>query len=440
MSKEVDVVIVGAGYVGLTLALQMAYRGVQVLNIDIDKDKINKLSNGKITIGEVGVAERLKQCLDLGKIEFDISAPKGAPAWIIATSYFPGKPKLFTKVFDVVKGVGDKPPLIITRGTVPVGYTRRYVLPYLEKKFKGKVDEQFYLASCPERTLSGAALEELEELAQLIGATPKSFELAKELFEKAGIKSLNLPSIEAGELAKVFANYARIVQFNLTNFLAVLCHQFNLKEDTMVKTISAGYKRLNFLKPPGPGVGGFCLPKDSLILHDGLKEMGNDCNAFKDLSRYPLHQFELNEEIIQYHKERVVQLTSSSKNILALGLAFKGIPKTDDLRNSVGVAIVRELIDKGKNVNVYDLTTKSEKLKKTGFILADFPIKMNRFDALLILNNDPDYKKLILESLEHNSKDKITLYDPWQLIVREEELIFQREYPLQLVKERVNQI
>lgn len=429
-----DTVVVGAGYVGLTLALHLAYKGVKVLVIDKDSEKVKKLSRGGITIGEVGVAERLKLCRKAGTISFSDQPPAGAASWIIAISYFPGRPELFTAVFASVRGLPGKPPLVVIRGTVPIGFTRSHVLPELEKCLHGKLDRDFYLASCPERTLSGAALEELSALPQLVGGSEASSSRAAALFERAGITSLRLPSIEAGELAKVFANYARLVQFNLTNFLGVLCHQFNISDEEMVKTISAGYGRLNFLKPAGPGVGGFCLPKDSLVLYDGMQELGQSCPVLRDLSKYPRHQYDLNQSIIAYHQQRVKDLTRSCRRILALGIAFKGVPKTDDTRDSVGVKMVRYLLDAGKRVEVFDSVVSEDQIRALGFSPVRRPLKIEGYDALLVLNNDPDYRLVISEDLGGRRDGAIALYDPWQMVTGKDELIFQQAYHLRLLK------
>lgn len=430
MESKIDAVVVGSGYVGLTLALHMASRGLTIVAVDQDREKIEQLQSGNSTIGEKGVGELLQSCLADGTIRFESESPAESPAWIIAIPYFPGEPERFVNALTVVKGPPGKIPLVIIRGTVPIGFSGSRVLHKLGSLLGGELDEAFHLASCPERTLSGAAVEELAGLPQLIGGSVLSVESATNLFEKAGIACIPLPSLEGGELAKVFANYARLIQFNLTNFLGVLCHQFGLSDEEMYKSISAGYGRLNFLKSPGPGVGGFCLPKDSLVLYDGLKALQNEASSFKGLSQYPVQEYELNESIIGFHQTKVRHLMQNANSILAMGIAFKGLPKTDDIRGSVGLKIVRDLVESGKRVKIHDVSVDQSVIIENQLDLAPVPIELASYDGLLLLNNDPEYRKVVQASVRGTTRNEICLYDPWRLLVTGKDSIFQKFFAL----------
>lgn len=439
MNSKTDVAIVGAGYVGLTLALHMASHGLKVLAIDKDEKKVMALQNGETTVFETGIKESLIKGVRSGNLHFASSTQEEIPAWILAISYFPGDKQHYLRVLKSIRGKEGEPPVIMIRGTIPVGYIRSHLLPALEKQFKGSLDHAFYLASAPERSLSGAALEELANLPQLIGGTPKSIEKASQVFEKSGVSCVPLPSFEAGELAKTFTNFTRLVQFNLSNFLGVLCHQYNVSEETMIEAIKAGYPRLNFLSPPGPGVGGFCLPKDSLVLQDGLKELTDtfEKKINEDhLWEFPRKQYELNENIIHFHQEKVAKITEKKSRILALGIAFKGRPQTDDTRASVGLEIVKNLLTQGRTVEVFDRTVPPEKIQALELPVAPSPLDLSRFDAVLLLNNDLEYKNILLYSLSSSLDKTVTLYDPWRLIVTGKESIFQENFSWQTLKGR----
>ena len=431
--KKVDCVVVGCGYVGFTLGLHMATKGLRVVGVDIDQEKIRNFNQGVTHIVEPGINDALGDAIKKGFISFQTTPPQAASTWIIATSYIPSKPEIFLSILESLPA-SSEPPLFMIRGTIPVGFSSSHVIPLLEKKFGGRIGEKFYLASCPERTLSGAALEELSSLPQLVGGDSRSVAKATELFEKAGIDCLPLPSLEGGELAKVFANYARLVEFNLANFLGLLCHHFGISEESMIKQMTSGYGRLNFLKRPGPGVGGFCLPKDSLVLYDGLKEEFNRSGFPQELMDYPKHQFELNEKVIDYHSKRVRVLTENCKNILACGVAFKGVPRTDDTRDSVGLTIVRTLKEAGKNVTVLDLAVSPAKIAQLGLKGISLPADLVQFDAILLLNNDPEYKNILYYNLSSAESKPVKLYDPWRLLVTGNESIFQESFFYQSVK------
>ena len=312
MTVRYDTAIVGAGYVGLTLAIYMSMKGSKIILIDNDIEKINQLNEGKSPIFESGLNYEFKKCIDEGNLKFTSETDVLCTNWIIAISYFPGDVQKYIDVLKIIKTYNDKPPSIMIRGTVPLGYTRNYLLPELEKKFDGKLDEKFYLTTAPERTLSGDALNELEELPQLIGGSDTSEKKCEKVYNNVGINCIKLGSLETGELAKTFTNFARLVQFNLSNYLGSLCYANDINDKKIFNSLKQGYPRLNFLSEIGPGVGGFCLPKDSLVLHDAFTNVENKLPS--DLYSFPKDQYDLNQKIISHHFEIVRELTSKSKN------------------------------------------------------------------------------------------------------------------------------
>ena len=436
MSGKPEVAIIGAGYVGLTLALHMASSGLRVLVVDREEEKISKLRMGKATIFEKKMEKTLRGCLDSRRLEFSTTTSEGVPSWVIATPYVHDSKEDFTGVLDLVKGRGDKPPLIVIRTTVPSGYIRTRVLPELERRFKGELDRDFYLSSAPERTICGSALEELRSLPQLVGGSSKSVGKTIRLFERSGTPCKPLSSLEAAELSKLFSNFARFVQINLSNYFGVLCHQYGISEEVLINAIKESYPRLSFLCSPGPGAGGFCLPKDSLILQEGIKGM-ESTHFLRNLCNYPLYQYQLNEDVIQYHLHEVKEFIKDSKRVLAIGMAFKGIPQTDDTRSSVGVFIVRGLIQSGREVYVYDRSVSADKLRALQLPLASNPLDLSGFDALLLLNNDPGYRGILASAISTGTKKTIALYDPWRLLLKGGESVFQRAFSCKDLRDRL---
>ena len=424
MAYKKNVAIIGAGYVGLTLAIYMADRGSNVIVIENDKKKLKKLKQGKSPIYEVGLNTVFKKCFKSKKLTFSEGSDAYSDNWIIAISYFPGDVKKYIDVLKYIKTENNKPPTVMIRGTVPVGYTRKFLIPALKKIFKGNLDEKFYLTTAPERTLSGDALNELEDLPQLVGGTDVSVNRCSKVYNKVGIDCIELESLESGELAKTFTNFARLVQFNLSNYLGSLCINYQINDQAIFNALKEGYPRLNFLSEIGPGVGGFCLPKDSLVLHDAFKEINS---AFpKKLSVYPEQQFYLNKNIINYHINIVKSFLKKSDNILAIGIAFKGKPQTDDTRDSTGLAIVKSLLKNKYKISVYDRTVSKIDQKKLKLI-TPHSLSKSKYSALLILNNDDNYKKYLKKNI-FKFKKKIKIYDPWRIIVKTESLFIQDSF------------
>lgn len=341
MNTKPEIVVVGVGYVGLTLSLTLAARGYRVMAIDTDPHKIAKLKQGQIPIFEERLAETLKAGLESGRLHFGEEFRGNASTWIFTIPYLPGNVHHYQQAIQSIT-TGKEPPLIMIRGTVPIGYIRSYLLPLLERQFGGSLDQSFYLVSLPERSLAGAGLKELETLPQLIGGSEPSTKKASQLFEKANLPFVVFPSFEATELAKVFMNFSRLIQLNLSNYFGILCQMYDLNEAKLLERLKRGYPRLDFLKDSSFGVGGFCLPKDALVLQDSF-DGRRDLDLLPLLKNFPKISQEFNENVILFYEEKIIHFLQGCRQIAAFGIAFKGIPRTDDVRGSVGVKVVRTL-------------------------------------------------------------------------------------------------
>ena len=352
--------------------------------IDNDKSKIDQLRSGISPVHETGIQEALDFSIKSNNINFTTKTNIPSPLWIIAISYFPGKPQEFLDVIKEIEYTNDIQPVIMIRTTIPGGFIKDFMIPSLENHFGGKIDEKFHIVSAPERSLSGNAISELRDLPQIIGGSKKSTEMACKAFEEVGIEVISLPTYEAAELVKSFTNFSRLVQFNLSNYLGALCSIHGVNEEELLKAIKEKYPRMDFLNISGPGVGGFCLPKDALVMHDSLKDNKKLESNFRDIIDFPLSQFELNENIINYNAHQIESRLNKDAKILALGIAFKGEPHTDDTRDSVGLKVVNYLKDKGFLIEISDLSVSKDKILNLGHKSADLD-HLDTFDAILFL-------------------------------------------------------
>ena len=150
--------------------------------------------------------------------------------------------------------------------------------------------------------------------------------------------------------------------------------------------------------------------------------------AFVD---FPKQQFELNQSIIQAHAKFVCKLLQGRSKTLAMGMAFKGLPQTDDVRDSAGVFIVKYLLQNDIQVEVFDRTVPLNKLNLLELKVSKYPEKLDEYDAVLLLNNDPKYKYFLQQNIKTKDNATIALYDPWRLIVTGKETIFQPDFPKQ---------
>ncbi len=404
-----NVLVIGAGYVGLTFAVKIANEGFNVHCSDIDKTKLKELSLGKTSIPEKNLKRDLYKLVKKKKLSFSNNSNYSAKHVILAISYFPKSPEKYIKILNKINF--EKRPVIYIRSTIPIGFINTKIVKFLENKKNFKLNKDFFIVSAPERTLSGDALKELSVLPQLIGGTVVSYNKAKIFFKKLKIKSVFLGPAEAGELAKVYCNFSRLSHFNISNYLMSLCNTLDLNEQKIISGIKFKYDRLNFLSEPGPGVGGFCLPKDSLVLGDSFK---NNQNVFFN---FPSIQYQLNLSIMKKNLEIIDSYLKKKSKILILGIAFKGMPETDDFRESFGQYALKYLSRKYK-VYSFDKNIKYETLLKNKFN----PIKksqISKFNNILIMNNNRYYKNIISKIKKINF-----LYDPWRQVVKKTDKIY----------------
>ena len=438
--EQEPVVIIGAGYIGLTLGLFIASRRNSVLVFDTDAEKIERLQHGDSTIYEEDVREALSTARQSGSLHFSVQPPaQGARCWVIAVPYLPSElcedsADRYLRCLQPIRGAGSSPPLVMIRSTVPVGFTRSKIGPRLTELLGEPLDTGFFLTVCPERTLTGKAIQELSSIPQLVGGSRASVAQTLPILERFGFSCTALESFEAAELGKAFCNLSRFAQFNFSNFLGLCCERFGVNTHELIRALENHYPRLN-LSTPGPGVGGSCLPKDSLVLMDGLTKPFSQ----QEVWNYPRQQYQVNEEVIACVAQAVVDFTRprAACPVLALGIAFKGFPRTDDTRNSVGRKIVEALLRNRVDVRVHDLTVSVSSIKALGFQPACCPIDPAAYSSILLLNNDPAYLELLRSGLSPNTMGAVGLYDPWRLLLTDSPTLFAGAVPLSKLYEQL---
>ncbi len=393
------VAVFGVGYVGLTMIVHMGKKGMNVFGIDINKGVIDSLNKGKIHILENGLQETFDSYRE--KLSFFEKTPNEKFDVIIVTVGTPvpkDKPDFsaITSVANEISKLIKGGELIIFRSTVSVGTTRNIVLPILEKSGK-----EFYLAFCPERTLEGKALKELEELPQIIGGLNReSEEKAVDFFLKLGNSPVILSSLESAELVKLLNNNYRMMCFAFANEIAEACEVLNLDSFEIIKSANKNYPRSNI---PLPGLtGGPCLPKDTIILQksfEGKKELMIPKVSYSINMGSPFHI----ANIISKNIDR------TSKIILS-GMAFKGRPVNGDLRGSLSLDLFFALKEKGfENIFVHDFEVLKSELEKISNIAKEEDFRNS--ECVIIANNHPKYDASFFDSLPK----KIFLVDIWAL-------------------------
>jgi UDP-N-acetyl-D-mannosaminuronic acid dehydrogenase len=390
-----DVGIVGLGYVGLTLATVLAEAGSTVIGVEKRPDIVEMTNEGTPHFTEAGLPDALSGVVRFKKLiaaeRFDNSF--SCDTYIITV----GTPlsaegvarvdMIEQSARDIAENMRDG-ALVILRSTVKVGTTRDVVSPILAASGK-----KFDIAMCPERTLEGKALQELRELPQIVGADdPAVADRAGLVFRRLTSSIVQVADIETAEIIKLVSNTFRDVQFAFANEVARVCDAFGVSAHEVISAGKLGYNRTNI---PLPGlVGGPCLEKDPHILMESARTRGIQMEITSAGRLVNERQPWETVQFISSEIDRRDLAASGRLKISILGMAFKGLPETSDLRGSMSIKVLDALKKAHPNaeIGVYDPITSPEVLA------AEFPDELvyTRFgdavsgaSVVVIANNHP---------------------------------------------------
>jgi UDP-N-acetyl-D-mannosaminuronic acid dehydrogenase len=407
------------GYVGVTLGIALAKAGMKVVGVEKNKEIVAKLNNGEATFEEIGLSKVLEgvvQSGDLSCVEA-LSQYESFDYYVITVGTpldydgFVNTSMIENATEQVVRNLQEGGTVIV-RSTVKIGTTASLIKTILDKCGK-----KYYLAMCPERTLEGNALEELETLPQIVGAPNKeSCEKARSLFQKLTANIISVSSYEAAEMIKLVDNSYRDLQFGFANEVARMCDHFGIKAREVIEKGGKLYPRTNVAKP-GP-VGGPCLEKDPHI----FVQSANTFNVTPEIiSSARLVNERLPVETIGFvAKQLVARGFEFGAKIAVVGLAFKGTPETDDLRGSMSKKIISELkvqIPQSK-ITVYDPIV-CKKIIKANFndvlISGSLDDAVRKASAVIFCNNHVELQTCNLERVMQSAQRDAFVYDYWDM-------------------------
>lgn len=418
-----QVAVYGLGFVGLTLCAALSARGHWVTGIDTNEALVNFLKNGKPHVHEPRLPEMMRQGLNSGTLSFCTEQKDTHNRVIIISVGTPideqgqvSTDALSSSCYAAGSQLhrGD---IVMLRSTVPVGTTRNFVLPILEKTSGLVGGKGFHLAFCPERTVEGKAIQELSSLPQAVGGlTNGCVEKAASFWNTLTDTIVRADSLEAAELVKLVNNSYRDLSFAFANGLALLADKYNLDASRLISAANEGYPR-DPIPRPSPGVGGYCLTKDPFLFasvdadggHSELARTGRKIND--KAARYPV-------EIIERYAKRTNQEFNQMR-VLIVGMAFKGRPETNDLRGSSSLTVARILKDRGCTVYCFDAVVSNDDLKKEGLLPVSLLDAASETDAILILNNHEDNVPEGLLECVGNGRS-VLLFDGWNMLERYE--------------------
>ena len=406
----------GLGFVGITLMAAIGSKGFKVIGIDKSESLIKDLRKNKIHVHEQGLKESLQLSKANKVIDFSADPLKAKNSNIHIICVGTPVDKNMThdltsikKVSESISSILKKDDLILIRSTVPIGTTRNTIIPILEQS-KLKVNNDFHVAFTPERTIEGNALEEIFNIPQIIGGYSQNcLEKAELFWQNITSTTVSTSNLEAAEMTKLLNNSFRDLTFGFSNAFIEVATRCNLEANKVIKAANSGYSRSQ-IPIASPGVGGYCLTKDPYIYssfdknlnHSKLASLAREINS--QSSFYPYETLE------KYCKK--IKKPLKNMNIFIIGLAFKGEPPTNDLRESSSLQTYRFLSKKVKNLFCYDhVLTKNDYdvPKDLNFKSLDY---LSKSDAILILNNHQSNIKGDFFKLLNNNK-RLLIFDGW---------------------------
>jgi len=352
VNKTAKVSVIGLGYVGLPLAIEIAKAGFSVVGIDIDKEKVKKINSKNSYIPDVSkedlaraVSQKKLVATSHYKVLKEVDIVSICVPTPLSKTREPDISYIITATSEVSKCLHQGQLIILESTTFP-GTTKDIVLPELEKK-NLKVGKDFFLVFSPERVDPGNRKYTIKNTPKVLGGiTSECKEIAKIFYQQIVEKIVLVASAQEAEMVKLLENTFRSVNIALVNELALMCDRLGIDIWNVIE--AAATKPLGFMPfYPGPGLGGHCIPIDPVYLSWKAKSHGFDSKFIKFAE-------EINKSMPHYVVRKIIQALNTCKRslsgskILILGVAYK--EDVGDIRESPALDIVEILCEKGAEV------------------------------------------------------------------------------------------
>ncbi len=420
--------IFGLGYVGVTLAAYIASKGIRVTGYDINQDIIKNLSDNKLHVKEPLLHELTSRAFESELLSYKhVDNIEHHSSYVICVGTAMIQDKLddsqINAVINNIINVVSSGDQIYLRSTVPMGFSRKiYDLIMNKLKLKWGKTLNVHLSFTPERTIEGNALNELSSIPQIIGSIDKhSQDKATIFWSKLSNSIVECDSLEEAEAVKLVSNSYRDLMFGFSNMVSFACEDFNINAHRLIARANEGYPR-NQIPYPSPGVGGYCLTKDPLMLQQVFQGKKN------------FHLLSLSRNINDLASNIPIQVLSkwnpskakSTYNILIIGLAFKGNPETTDIRLTPSRPFIDYLKTSDHRFKIFDFAIASHYNSSNfprGYLdnYIDHLIvtkpngeNLNEYDCIFFLNNNLNNISLNLSSfLKSSSLNSKLIFDGW---------------------------
>ncbi len=400
--------IIGAGYVGLVTGAVLAGKGHDVICVDIDKEKVDRINQAIPPIHEEGLPEMLKAVVNNKKLRAttDLKEAIHNSEMCFICVGTPSKPNGeidLTQLENAAKQVGsalkDKKGFlsIVVKSTVVPGTTENIILPALSHSSGKKAPDDFSLCYSPEFLREGKAMQDFLKPDKLVIGFKDTICVNNIKHVLNPICPVIETNYKTAELIKYANNAFLATKISFANEIGNLCKQLGIDAYTVSRAIGFDPRIGKEFLGAGLGFGGSCLPKDTSALISAYKKSGLNPKLLQAV-------LEINEQQI----ERFVHLAEkkagnlNGKHVAVLGTAFKA--GTDDIRESPAIKVIGLLLAKGATVHVFDPkaleNTKKELGNKVSYA-STISDCLTSADLCLICTDWPEFKFVDFSGMKH---------------------------------------
>lgn len=418
-----QVVIVGAGYVGLVSSACFAEAGINVACVDSNAERIRQLQEGHIPIFEPGLKELVERNAGAGRLVFrdglgaEISQADAIFIAVGTPTRRDSRAADLSFVNQATRGIAERldpkhsRTVIVTKSTVPVGTASSIEKLVVEARPELRPGRDFDVASNPEFLREGSAIEDFMQPARVICGTEGAHaeRVLRELYAPLSVRGTPMMFTDraTAELIKLASNSFLAMKVSFMNEIADLCEQCNADVQDLARGLGLDQRIGPRFLRAGPGFGGSCFPKDADALVAIAREHGVDAQLVETTIR-------VNDSRKHAMAERVCALMGGSvagKRIAVLGVTFK--PNTDDLREAPSLVIVPELIAMDASVAAYDPAASADARSVPAFqgvLWAESAeAAMKEADAVVVLTEWDEFRSLSAQRMAELLREPIVV-------------------------------
>jgi len=414
--KEINCCVIGAGRIGLPLAVTIAFTGCNVVCLERDVDRVTMVNNGIAPFYEDEMSEKLDKVIKNGNLRATTNSSELSECNVIISAIGTGldefgKPDV-SAINDLIETLSvsiKRGTLLLLKTTLPLGMTD-YIADKLSKKTNYSLDNELMVAFSPERVVEGKAMYELRSLPKIIGSVgPNSTERAKDLLSILGGEIKIVSSTKTAELCKLLDNAYRMTRFGFAADVAAVASSNGIDAYEAINAANYEYSRNN-IPLPSIGVSGYCLTKDPYYLDESGTEIWEN-RGF--MSTWNVARKAADMQTTDAFK-RILNYFGNleGKIIVIAGITYKD--NVDDSRLSHGRKLLKMFSGRGATIRIWDPQC-ADKVVEEIAIDTD-SLCLDGADCLIIT---VPHKEFIGWAIKMENIDKMRsklIFDGWGLI------------------------